>query len=125
MHYIDLGAITEEHVRGKWEVQNRVVNTGSLGNLFSDVRIIEIEPNYYRSINGKERKGNWTVNRETEIIYNPQLKFFIEGEQVGNAIITRLMSDRGVNGEVHKLTLYFNTGLELVLHKQLELGLIA
>ncbi|RYZ52751.1 MAG: hypothetical protein EOP49_08870 [Sphingobacteriales bacterium] len=117
MHYIDLNDITEEHVCGKWEVHSRAVN-GSAANLFADIREIEIRPGYYRSVNGKERVGNWQVVREEKIIYNPQLKFFINEEQVGNAIITRLLSEKNFNGEVFKLTLYFNTGLELLLHKK-------
>lgn len=115
MHYIDLNAITEEHVRGNWEVQSRVVNSDSHDNLFSDIRIIEIRPDYYRSVNGKERTGEWQVLREEEIVYNPQLKFFIDGKEVGNAIITRLRYEQEKSGDVYKLTLYFNTGLELVL----------
>lgn len=118
MHYVDLNAITEDHIRGNWEVQSRVVNNESENNLFADIRIIEIQPDHYRSVNGKERKGEWQVLREEEIIYNPQLKFFIEGEEVGNAIITRLRFEQEESGNVYKLTLYFHTGLELVLHRQ-------
>ncbi|RYZ20634.1 MAG: hypothetical protein EOO16_16025 [Chitinophagaceae bacterium] len=120
MHYIDLNAITEEHVRGNWEVASRVVNPESQQSLFADVRIIEIQPDHYRSVNGKERKGMWQVVREEEIIYNPQLKFFIDGVEVGNAIITRLRFDQAENGNVYKLTLYFHTGLELMLQKQAD-----
>ncbi|MCW2950811.1 MAG: hypothetical protein JWN41_1824 [Thermoleophilia bacterium] len=115
MHYIDLSAITEEHIRGNWEVQSRVVNSDSQQNLFADVRIIELQLDHYRSVNGKVREGEWKVLREEEIIYNPQLKFFIDGEEVGNAIITRLRYEQENSGEVYKLTLYFNTGLELIL----------
>ncbi|HYH15237.1 MAG TPA: hypothetical protein VD794_08455 [Flavisolibacter sp.] len=117
MYYIDLNAITENDVRGKWEVKERFINSNSENTVFADVRIIEIQPDHYRSINGKERKGKWTVLREAEIIYNPQLKFYIEGQEVGNAIITRLRYDPFDNGNLYKLTLYFDTGLELVLHK--------
>lgn len=117
MYNIDLNAIKEADVYGKWEVQERMVNNSSQGNLFSDIRIIEIEPTHYRSINGKERQGRWAVVRENEVIYNPQLKFYIDGEEVGNAIITRLRYDPVANGNLYKLTLYFSTGLELVLHR--------
>ncbi|MDB5253590.1 MAG: hypothetical protein JWP27_2759 [Flaviaesturariibacter sp.] len=117
MHYIDLNAITEEHIRGHWQVNSRVVNSDSKNSLFADVRIIEIQPDHYRSVNGKERTGKWQVMREEEIIYNPQLKFFIDGDEVGNAIITRLRYEQEEGGEVYKLTLYFHTGLELVLHR--------
>lgn len=118
MRYIDLEQITETHLHGEWVVYNRVVNTNSQENLFADVKVIEIRPAEYRSMNGKERIGKWSVIREREIIYNPQLQFFIDGQQVGNAIITRLQADTSPSGEVHKLTLYFSTGLELILHKQ-------
>ncbi|GAA4341933.1 hypothetical protein [Flaviaesturariibacter amylovorans] len=117
MRYIDLSAITQEHVRGCWEVESRMVNPGSQQNLFADVRIIEIKPDHYRSVNGKERRGLWQVVREEELIYNPQLKFFIEGNEVGNAIITRLRVDEAGQSELYKLTLYFHTGLELTLQK--------
>jgi len=117
MYNIDLNAIKEADIYGKWEVHERFINNSSQNNLFVDVRVIEIEPKSYRSINGKERKGNWAVIREKEVIYNPQLKFYIEGNEVGNAIITRLRYDPINNGNLYKLTLYFNTGLELVLHK--------
>ncbi|RYY90817.1 MAG: hypothetical protein EOO15_00980 [Chitinophagaceae bacterium] len=116
MHYIDLNLITEEHICGTWEVFSKTLN-GSMANVFADIRRIDIQPGHYRSVNGRERTGEWSVFREKDIIYNPQLKFFVEGEQVGNAIVTRLMLERAMVGEVHKLTLYFNTGLELVLHK--------
>ena len=118
MHYIDLNQISKEHICGKWEVLHRYINSGSQTNIFSDVRIIEIESEHYRSINGKERRGNWDVVRQDEVIYNPQLKFFVEGEQVGKAIITRLVSKRLSNDEVYNLTLYFNSGLELILQKR-------
>ncbi|GAA4341988.1 hypothetical protein [Flaviaesturariibacter amylovorans] len=117
MHYIDLNSITEEHVCGHWEVFSRALG-GTAASVFSDIRIIEIRPGHYRSVNGKERTGEWQVVREDRIIYNPQLKFFIDGQQVGNAIITRLLSERSAGGCVHKLTLYFSTGLELLLHKK-------
>lgn len=120
MRYISLDTITEEHLRGRWEVHSRVVNGESLENMFADVRIIEIKPAEYRSINGKERTGKWTVIREKEIIYNPQLHFYIDGRQVADAIITRLRAEATTTGEVFKLTLYFSTGLELILHKNTE-----
>lgn len=118
MHYIDLKEISKEHICGKWEVLHRYINSGSQGNVFSDIRSIEIDAEQYRSVNGKERKGNWDVVRENEVIYNPQLKFFIEGEQVGKAIITRLVTKKQSNNEVYNLTLYFNSGLELILQKR-------
>jgi len=118
MHYIDLNQISPEHIRGTWEVLHRYVNSGSQTNVFSDVRIIELDSEEYRSVNGKERRGRWSVVRENAVIYNPQLRFFIEGEQVGRAIITRLVAKKMSGSEVYDLTLYFNSGLELTLQKK-------
>lgn len=67
--------------------------------------------------NGEEVKGKLTLARETKIIYNPQLKFYNNNEVIANAIITRLTHEEVMGKEIHKLTLYFSTGLELVLHK--------
>ncbi len=117
MNYVDLNAISEQHLEGTWEVKNRLINTNSSPNHFIDVRLIELDGCQYRSINGKERKGEWRIIRENEIIYNPQIKFFINQEQVGNAIITRLQSDQDQKGDVYRLTLYFSNGLELILQK--------
>ncbi len=55
--------------------------------------------------------------REKEIIYNPQLIFYVNNSEIANAIITRLYSENDGNKKIYKLTLYFTTGLELVLHK--------
>lgn len=117
MHYIDLNDINEEHIRGNWEVVNREGNIRVGEDLFADIRIIDMDGQEYRSVNGKERRGEWQVVRAQKIIYNPQIKFFIAGQQVGNALITRLRAEPSGNAEIHKLTLYFNTGLELVLRK--------
>ncbi len=118
--YIDLNHISAQHVLGKWEVTDRMVNSDSNENIFSDIRLIELEETSYTSINGKKLFGEWNVKREDKIIYNPQLRFFINGEPVAKAIITRLMQETSESGELFKLTLYFNTGLELVLHKKTE-----
>ena len=117
MTYIDLSAIKEEHLNGTWEVTNRVVNNNAASNPFIDIRMIEMNGEKYRSVNGKERKGEWQMIREQEIIYNPQIKFFLDRQQVGNAIITRLLSESYLDGETYKLTLYFSNGLELILKK--------
>jgi hypothetical protein len=73
----------------------------------------------YTSVNGKQRTGRWLVTRASSIIYNPQLKFFIDETEVGKAIITRLYTEIDEESNTFNLTLYFNTGLELVLHRKI------
>ncbi len=117
MTYIDLNTVNEDHLKGVWEVKNRFINNNNADNPFVDIRVLEIDTGDYRSVNGKERRGKWQMVREHQIIYNPQIKFYIEQQPVGNAIITRLQSETDINGNTFKLTLYFSNGLELVLQK--------
>jgi len=120
MKYIDLNSITTDHVLGKWEVIDRVVNTASQGSMFSDIKIIELRPDSYTSINGKKLTGEWEVSRNSSVIYNPQLRFFIDDTEVGKAIITRLLHEIDEDDKKSKLTLYFNTGIELIMTKHIS-----
>ena len=117
MYYIDLRKVTEDHVKGKWIVRDRIQSAGKEKNVFDDVRLIELKDGNYKSVNGKELSGDWQVIKEDEVIYHPQLRFFIDGNEVGNAIITRLRADTEKQGETLNLTLYFTNGLELLLQK--------
>lgn len=118
MKYIDLNNVSAKDITGKWEVVNRMVNASSQESVFADIRLIDLEIDRYTSINGKKRSGDWAVLRENDIIYNPQLHFYIDGEKVGNAIITRFYYEGDDSNKIYKLTLYFNTGLELVLERK-------
>ncbi|MBA3665147.1 MAG: hypothetical protein H0W61_13190 [Bacteroidetes bacterium] len=116
MENINLNIITEDHVAGKWEVKQRVVRTSNEKSPFTTSQHIEIENGIYKSNNGKECTGKLIVVRE-EIIFNTQLKFYENDAEVANAIITRLYSEDDGNEKIYHLTLYFTTGLELVLQK--------
>ncbi len=117
MRYIDLKAIQAEDVEGKWEVKDRHLTQSAEQNVFKDVHSIELNGGLYKSLNGKEVTGSWSIIREKEVIYNPQLKFFISDKQIANAIITRLRADDEGGREIRNLTLYFDNGLELNLQK--------
>lgn len=116
MNYIDLNNITETHVEGNWTVE-ATSGPGMPSNAFASIHSIAIQKHAFTAQNGKEISGKFMFCRENEIVYNPQLKFYQHNEEVGNAIITRLYSDIENNKPFYKLTLYFTTGLELILHK--------
>lgn len=116
MQYISLEEITENDLMGVWEVSERV-NSKTDHSLFEDSKKLELTQGTYRAINGKELKGRWLIKREIELIYNPQIEFFIDNELIGEAIITRLFSETVDNVNIHRLTIYFSNGLELVLIK--------
>ncbi len=117
MKNIDLNEIDKDHVKGHWEVHSRSSNKME-HDYFSDINKLDLEKNHFRSVNGKVIEGKWEVVREKEIIFNPQIKFYLGNNEVGNAIITRLFEEIRSDGKkLQKLTLYFTTGLELILKK--------
>ena len=70
----------------------------------------------------KNVSGKWEMFKEDEIIYNPQLNFnFNPEEETLNAIITRYREDDEPTYLSLKMTLYFNSGLELVLERKTDL----
>ena len=80
-------------------------------------QIIHIEKENYQTINGKIRNGKFMIFREKELIYNPQVKFSEPKIVDSNAIITRLFIDETPDIKKYNLTIYFTTGLELILQK--------
>ena len=116
MGYIDLNIITKEHLLGTWQVETRFDNKQT-ASIFSRNYFLIFEPGAYVSRNGEEIKGKWELVREQEVIYNPQVSFYRDAEQIGNAIITRLLNVVEEDKAVQRLTLYFTNGLELILKK--------
>lgn len=121
MENFNLNIITEEHIAGKWEVIERAIPAPSEISALSTIDHLEIDKGIFKYVNGKKCKGKLALVHETDIIYNPQLLFYIKENQVENAIITRLYSENNGKQETFYLTLYFTTGLELVLQKNTTL----
>lgn len=109
---IDLSAIQQRDLLGEWKVIDRYVNK-SLLNPFNETKVLDLKENFYQSVNGQIINGNWTIEYEKEIIYNPQLKFFSGVTKINEAIITRLY----IEEKQMRMFLYFSTGMELILSK--------
>ena len=118
---IDLKLITPDHLKGYWNVFDRTVNK-TKSDEFSSINVLDIQSNFFRSLNGKITEGQYEIFRESEIIYNPQIKFYSNNSEIGNAIVTRLFIEEQNNKFIHKLTLYFSSGLELILKKEEKLN---
>ena len=114
MSYFKLNEVMEEHLLGSWRIRSRQVSSSSLGNVFADFTCIQFKEKNFVARNGKRRTGTWQIIREEEMIYNPQVKFYIGKTITVNSIITNLMS---VSQTEFRLILYFDNGLELVLEK--------
>ena len=102
---------------GTWQVENRFNNRDS-DLVFGNNYYLIFESDSYTSRNGHEVKGRWTLTKEQEFIYNPQVNFFQENDTIGNAIITRFLETEENNQIIYRLTLYFTNGLELILKRE-------
>ena len=123
MRYLDLNILTVNHLYGSWEVLERPGGTGMDESLFiSCSKVTFKESGDVMVEGGKPETGKWEMFKEDEIIYNPQLNFtFSTEEETLNAIITRYREDDEPTYLSLKMTLYFNSGLELVLERKTDL----
>ena len=118
MSYIKLDDVSEHHLLGAWKVKHRLTNSDNASQLFARCDCVKFsEKNAFFTISqdGKRNRGTWQIKRETEVIYNPQVKFVLAKKKRVNSIITNLMTEDEKN---FKLILYFDSGLELVLEKE-------
>ena len=117
MSYIKLDDVTENHLIGVWIVKHRLTNSDNASQLFARCDCVKFtEKNAFITMaqDGKRNRGTWRIKRETEVIYNPQVKFRLAKKEHVNSIITNLMEE---DDDHFKLILYFDSGLELVLEK--------
>jgi hypothetical protein len=120
VRYLDLNIVTAEHLSGTWEVLERLGGQASeVSPLSACNRISFLGKGKLQVENSKMETGTWEFFKETEIIYNPQLNFGFKNQpEVINAIITRFREDEEEEELSLKVTLYFTSGLELVLEQK-------
>jgi len=122
VRYLDLNILTAQNLFGSWEVLERPGGQATDTSVFATcTRVVFQVSGDLEVQNGGQLSGKWDFFKETEIIYNPQLNLtFNTSEEVLNAIITRYREDDEENYLSRKVTLYFNSGLELVLEQKVE-----
>ena len=120
MRYLDLNILAAEHLLGSWDVLERPNGVASDTSVFAACRQVVFQDNGSVVVVGEAIKtGRWEIFKETEIIYNPQLHFNLGPEEADlNAIITRYREDNEDGTFSRKVTLYFTSGLELVLEQK-------
>ncbi len=117
MRYINLSDITEEHLQGIWHVEDRII-TKNEANIFKNSKKLELHrEGSYISTNGEIINGKWIIQKENTLINNPLIQFYRGEQTIGEAMVTRLFWDVENNLFFHRLTIYFTSGLELILIK--------
>jgi hypothetical protein len=121
MPYIDLNLVTLQHLVGDWLIETRLYNKPGVNHHFRNINHLLLETTgQFMARNGTEVAGTWEMKKENEIIYNPQVSFYQENENIGKAIVTRLLEQTESATTIYRLTLYFTNGMELVLKKTLQ-----
>lgn len=120
MRYLDLNSLTVSHLFGGWQVLERPGGSVADDSVFASCSHLTFKESGDLVVEGSHNEtGKWEMFKETEIIYNPQLNFhFKPDEPTLNAIITRYREDDEENQLSLKVTLYFTSGLELVLERK-------
>ncbi|MCD6019576.1 MAG: hypothetical protein K0S53_2697 [Bacteroidetes bacterium] len=112
---IELNNITEEHILGNWRVQSKILNRSDPESPFATAEEHHfLKDSIYKTLNGEDLLGKWVLFLETDIIKSPLLKFTLKNQAVNTIITLLLYTD---DKEHAQLTIYFDTGLELVLLK--------
>ncbi len=127
MRYLDLNILTVQHLIGSWAVLEKPGGAAADTSIFAACSQLDFAMGgTFQVTNGGTQTGRWEMFKEEEIIYNPQLNFTIgTDEEVLNAIITRFREDQEDDGkgtitETQTMTIYFNSGLELVLGRSVN-----
>lgn len=114
---IGLDEINETHLLGIWTIDERFINKNKHEEIFLNCnKLAFLTDSVFKALQCEGFTGLWSIIREVELIYNPQVIFFNQDKQVARAIVTRLFTDN----IIYKLTLYFSTGLELNLRRDLS-----
>lgn len=118
MKYLDLNTLPARLLHGTWKTMELFPGSNPGDSFFLYTSTLILQPNgTFNSLNGREVTGKWEMFRETEIIYNPQLNFFTDQPEPQNAIITRFREDSKNETTIYQMTIYFDSGLELVLER--------
>ncbi len=117
LKYIGLETVTDEHLHGNWIVKDRTLIKKNTGQVYNFEYITFLPDGSYIAKNGKEIGGKWELIKTKKIIYSPQILFYGEEKAPLNSIITRLMTD---DKTFFNLILYFSSGIELVLEKNIN-----
>lgn len=114
MFSVDFNRITEEHIKGDWHVQSRIISRSDPSSIFARAHKHQFTNENYKARNGEERTGKWNIVRDKELLTRPYIHFEVEKVPV-KALITKLLYSKDQKNA--QLTIYFSTGLELVLLK--------
>ena len=116
LYDVNLQFLADEHVAGQWHVRSRELSRADPGALLSRAVSFDFSApdrlTIFAVAPDEQQPGVWQVLRD-ELLNRPYLALTLAGADPTRALVTRLR--RAPNGGTRQLTLYFLSGMELVL----------
>ena len=116
LYDVNLQLITDEHLAGQWRVLSRVLSQNGPGELIARAISVDLRaPNrltIFAANPDEQQPGAWHMLRD-DLLNRPYVALTLAGADPTRALVTRLR--RASTGPARQLTLYFLSGMELVL----------
>jgi hypothetical protein len=109
---VNLQQLPDEYLTGNWCVTSRVLNGGDPASTLAQATHLSLQTGTVQvQTLGEQDSGHWLVQRD-DLLSRPYLELQLLEEET-RALITRLR--RSADGLQSQLSLYFQSGMELLL----------
>ena len=116
LYDVNLQTLAEEHLGGYWCVVSRVLSQTDPDALLARATAFDLGTpdrlTIFATAPDGQQPGTWQVLRDT-LLNRPYLAFTLAGADPTRALVTRLR--RAPDGSKRQLTLYFLSGMEVVV----------
>lgn len=108
---VNLQQVPDSYLAGTWRVAERILSRASATTPLAQATYLQLHEGYLQIDAAGEMRGAWSVQRDA-LLSRPYLHLQLPQEET-TALVTRLR--RAPDGQQSALTLYFQSGMELLL----------
>lgn len=116
LYDVNLHTLADEHLVGQWRVASRVLSQADPTSLLARATEFDLRApdrlTIFAALPDEQQPGTWAVQRD-DLLNRPYLELALAGTDATRALVTRLR--RAPDGAARQLTLYFLSGMEVVL----------
>ena len=126
LYDVNLQLIAHEHIVGQWRVLSRVLAQADAGEVIARATSLDLRApdrlTIFATAPDEQQPGTWQMVRD-ELLSRPYVALTLAGAHPTRALVTRLR--RATDSNARQLTLYFLSGMEMVLTAELDLLAVA
>lgn len=116
LYDVNLQLLADEHIGGHWRVASKVLSLADPATLLARATDFDFSApdrlTIFAAVPDEQQPGAWQVLRD-ELLNRPYVALTLAGAEPTRALVTRLR--RAPDGSARELTLYFLSGMEMVL----------